>query len=220
MGPVIGTARWRRLRATASMLAVALALLAGAGCDYFKPADPEAPSPTSVIIPNYSQPENTLETLAKGIEDKGRTNGLSAYAGGLAEDFKAGFDAQTVNRMEQQGVVVPDEWNLSREEAFYSKFVTLSTVALNSEYSFRWIRDETQGEDVNEAELAILHKEYQVFAIRQNGETVYIANGFATLHFSKVSANRWAITRWEDRERNDADIGQGEVSMGQRRLEP
>ena len=99
----------------------------------FQTGRSEAPSPTSVIIPNYSQPENTLETMAKGIQDKGRTNGLSAYSGGLAENFQATFDAQTVNRMEQRGVVVPDEWNLAREEAFYSKFVTLSLVPLNSE---------------------------------------------------------------------------------------
>jgi len=203
----------------APALALALALVAGAGCDYFKPANPEAPSLTSVIIPNYSQPENTLETLAKGIEDKGRTNGLSAYSGGLAERFQAGFDAQTVNRMEQQGVVVPEDWNLGREESFYSKFVTLSTVPLNSEYNFQWVDDQTQGEDVHEAELAILQKEYRAFAILQGGESRYIARGFATLHFIKVSA-RWVITRWEDREKNDAQIEQGEVSMGQRRLEP
>ncbi len=212
--------RGRRLRCACALLVLAILLTAVAGCDYFKPADPEAPSPASVIIPNYNEPEKTLETLAKGIQDKGRTNGLSAYTGGLAETFTAEFDAQTVNRMEQRGVVVPEEWNLGREESFYSKFVTLSTVALNSEYSFRWIRDQTQGEDVNEAELAILHKEYQVFAIRQDGESEYIARGYATLHFSKVSANRWAITQWEDRELNGAKIDQGEVSMGQRRLEP
>ncbi len=220
MEPVSRSRGSRRWHMTGRSLALALALAGCGGCDYFKPADPEAPSASAVIIPNYSTPEKTLETLAKGIQDKGRTNGLAAYTGGLADGFEAVFDAQTVNRMEQQGVVVPDEWNLSREESFYSKFVTLSTVPLNSEYSFRWIRDQTQGEDVNEAELAILHKEYEVFAIQQGAETQYIARGFATLHFSKVSADRWAITKWDDREKNDARLEQGEVSMGQRRLEP
>lgn len=210
----------RGLRVMAPTLALATALAACAGCDYFKPAAPEAPSASAVIIPNYSLPEKTLETLAKGIQDKGRTNGLAAYIGGFADNFKAVFDAQTVNRMEQQGVVVPEDWNLSREESFYSKFVTLSTVPLNSEYSFRWIRDPTPGEDVNESQIAILHKEYQVFAIRQDAETQYIARGLVTLHFSKVSADRWAITRWEDREKSEAHPEQGEVSMGQRRLEP
>ena len=220
MEPVNRNHGLRRRSMTVPVLALAITMAMCAGCDYFKPADPEAPSASAVIIPNYSVPEKTLETLARGIQDKGRTNGLAAYTGGLADGFEAVFDPQTINRMEQSGVMVPEDWNLSREESFYSKFVTLSTVPLNSEYSFRWVRDQTQGEDVNEAELAILHKEYQVFAIQQGGESQYIARGFATLHFSKVSADRWAITKWDDREKNDAHPEQGEVSMGQRRLEP
>jgi len=199
--------------------AVLVITLAGTGCDYFKPADPEPPSQTAVIIPNYRTPGTLLETMAKGIQDKGRTNGLAAYSGGLAETFQATFDAQTISRMEQQTVEIPEEWDLTREEAFYSKFVTLS-IALSSEYSFRWLVDQTQGEDVIEAESAILHKEYQAFAIAQSGESQYIARGFVTLHFIRISADRWAITRWEDRELNGANIEQGEVSMGQRRLEP
>src|SRR5439155_3165329 len=123
---------WSRARRAGFGLVVAAGLAAGAaGCDYFRPGKPELSKVGSAIVPNYRQEDSTLAYLARGIEDKGRTNGLSVYIGGFADttndgrEFHAFFDAQTVNRMQQRGVTNLD-WDRGRDEQdFYPKLVIL-----------------------------------------------------------------------------------------------
>lgn len=201
-----------------------LALGILAGCDLFKPADPEPPS-GSVVIPVYTSPSRVLVTVAQALEDKARSNGQSAYVGSFADSaadgvgFHAFFDPLTVVRMAGQGVVAPDDWDLDDEDPFYSRFVTLGAVPASSQYLVQWAIDPTPGSDDSTADAATLHREYTVFAI-QGTDAVTIARGLVTLTFARVSTNRWAITRWQDREAPGANIGTGEVCFGQRRLEP
>ena len=203
----------------------AAVLLSGlGGCDYFRPGKPELSKVGSVIVPNYRQEDSTLAYLARGIEDKGRTNGLSVYIGGFADttndgrEFHAFFDAQTVTRMQQRGVTNFD-WDRGREEQdFYPKFVTLSTVPPEAEYLVTWTKDPQPGEDDYGSDTALLYREYWVYAIF-GGQTQTIAHGFARLYFIKVSS-KWVIVRWDDREADNADLAAGEICLGQRRVEP
>jgi hypothetical protein len=200
------------------------ALTALSGCGYFRPADPEPPSGT-IVLANYQEPDSVLATIVRAIADKGRSNGQAAYINGFADTtadprgYHAFFDPATVQRMEQQGVVVPPDWDRIQEDLFYSRFVRLPSVPANAEFIFRWLPDPTQGEDEFGTETATLHREYQGFAITGSDQQT-IAEGFVTLDFVKFSTTRWGIVRWQDREAVGANISAGEVSMGQRRLEP
>src|SRR5207244_7356735 len=87
------TRRWR----LGLLLACLWLATSGAACGLFRPARPEPPS-QSAYIPDYSTVEATLLTMKRGIEDKARSNGLSAYIGALADTntdhraFHAFFD--------------------------------------------------------------------------------------------------------------------------------
>ena len=93
------TRRWR----PGLLLACLWLATSGAACGLFRPAKPEPPS-GSALVPDYSTVEATLLTMKRGIEDKARSNGLSAYIGALADTnadhraFHAFFD-QNPNRL-------------------------------------------------------------------------------------------------------------------------
>jgi hypothetical protein len=195
-----------------------------AGCGYFKPAQPETPEPGSAIIPNYGQPDNTLETIAKAIADKGRSNGQSAYTGAFADtaldgrEFHAFFDAQTLNYLAQFGITPPADWTHKDEHDFYARFVTLTSVPQGSDYLFVWTKDPSPGGDDIQSDRATLYREYHAYAILQDNVTLTFARGFATLYLVRASS-KWLIVRWEDHQASDANLSAGEECMGQRRLE-
>lgn len=211
--------------ATLARLAALAGALLLAGCDLFKPATPEPPSGTG-IIPTYSSPSNTLQTIARAMEDKGRSNGQSVYTDAFADSasdglgFHAFLDAVTEARLRGLGYVIPPDWDRGLEETFYSKFVTRQQVPSNAIYIFQWTVDQTQGNDDSTATTATLHREYRVLAAVSETDVGTIARGFATLSFQKISASRWALTRWQDREAPNAVRENGEISMGERRIEP
>jgi hypothetical protein len=216
------------IRATLSAAGVVAALLLG-GCEWFRPDDPEAPQGGgAAIVPNYAEPDSVLETMARAIENKGRSNGQAAYIGAFADTtadvtrgFHAFFDPQTVNRMEQRGIVIPDDWDHDDEEAFYSRLVTLPSVPANSAFVLQWSEDVSQGEDEIAAETARLYRKYTITAITAEGaDLITVALGLATLDLVKLSTTRWAIVTWQDREWPGANLENGEISFGQRRLEP
>jgi hypothetical protein len=197
------------------------------GCEWFRPADPEPPAPGDSIVPDYSDPNSVLETIALAVANKGRANGQAAYAGAFADTavdargFHAFFDPQTVNRMEQRGVVVPADWDHDDEESFYSRLVTLPAVPANSTYLMKWEEDVSQDEDDIQPETARLYRRYTIEAISDEGaEVLTVSLGLVTLDLVKLSSTRWAIVSWRDREAHGANLEAGEVSMGQRRLEP
>jgi len=209
-------------RAASLIAAAALALLPG--CGWFKPAAPEHFENQKTVIANFSSPDNTLNTLDLALEDKGSTNGLSVYTSAFADTasdakaFHAFFDPQTLNRMAGLGVLIPTDWDLQHESAFYSKLVTV-IIPLSSHVDFFWKEDFTQGEDERRPEYAILHREYSLLAT-QSDSTRTLVRGLATIRIERMSPTRWAVVTWDDRELGDAHRDLGEISMGERRLEP
>ena len=203
--------------------AVLAALTVAPGCDYFKPATPETPQAGTSVVPNYNQPDSTLDTVARAIADKGRSNGQSAYAGAFADttvdarEFHAFFDTQTLARMAALGITPPLDWDHAHEANFYPRLVTLSSVPAGATYLFQWSKDET-AEDDYQADTATLYREYRAIAILQGGQTQIFARGFAALTLVHASS-KWVIVRWQDREAADANRDAGEESLGQRRLE-
>lgn len=67
----------------------------------------------------------------------------------------------------------------------------------------------------------IFHRYYRVIATEENDNTSTIAIGRVDLTFTKVSGDRWLITRWVDQV---SDIGRDpndpeQKTLGRRRLE-
>jgi hypothetical protein len=202
------------------LLASAWIASSGAACSLFRPATPEPPS-GSAIVPDYRTIDATLETMALGIEDKARTNGLTAYVGALADTnadqraFHAFFDPLTLSRYVG---TVPQDWNRALEEQkFYPSFVRLP-VAAAADYAMEWNTDLSAGNDDITDATALLHRHYRVIATVADGTPDTVASGFADLYLVKSSANRWALVRWDDRE-DPNPPGPDALSFGQRRLE-
>jgi hypothetical protein len=200
-------------------------LLAGAGCGWFQPAAPERATNQHTVLPNYTSADSTLVTIDRALEDKGTSNGLSAYAGAFADTaadsrgFHGFFDPLTLNRMQQLGVVIPPDWDLAHEISFYSKVVTVTIPLGSNRIDFFWTKDDTRGEDERKPDYAILHREYALFYTLSD-TTRTVARGLATLRLEKLSPSRWAIVTWDDREITAPRRELGEISLGERRLEP
>ncbi|HNX51789.1 MAG TPA: hypothetical protein PKL08_16600, partial [Thermoanaerobaculaceae bacterium] len=120
-------------------LGLTAALLAG--CGLFKPTSPEAGSGGTTLIADYSSPENCLEYMALGIENKDNA-GQAAYIGALADSaggdgvgFHAFFDAAVWNLYSG---IKPTDWDLDHEETqFYPGFIGLRT----ERYNMEWVAD-------------------------------------------------------------------------------
>ena len=68
----------RAERRTIALLCVAAGALA-VGCGLFEPADPEAPSgDTAIIVQDYSSPDSTLATIARGLHGKNAVGAISS----------------------------------------------------------------------------------------------------------------------------------------------
>lgn len=181
----------------AGLLLGALALLL-AGCGLFRPTSPEIGAGQSTLLASYADPESCLKYMAIGIERKDNV-GLTAYVGALADSagdgvgFHAFFDAAVWNAYTG---VKPDDWDLDHEETqFYPAFIALRTDTLDME----WSTDEQHPLDETiDSDHVILHRKYEVHAISAT-ETLLIAIGYADLYFTRISASRWALTRWQDR---------------------
>ena len=197
-----------------------LAALGVSGCDYFRPAEPEPPR-GETIRPDYTDPDATLLTMARGIADKGRTNGASVYAGALADSttpstpaFHQFFSPEDELRWEStSGRPAPSDWGVVLEQNFYSRFILLRGDA----YQMEWKEDEfTPLTDIR-TDVAFLHRQYLVTT--EAGDTITI--GLAHLEFYRSPLGHWLITRWEDVRdvvhANSADPEQ--KSLGLRRLE-
>lgn len=193
--------------------------LAGAGCDLFRPADPEPPL-AGAIIPDYSSLDQTLDMIALAIRDKARTNGSAVYIGAFAESTSATTPAyhqffwpSDIDNCASCGGVAPD-WGFALERDFYNKLVNLR----GDEYQLSWLPDDTHPPDVRETRAAIsMH--YEITTETGDGTvTGALARGFADLVLVKGVDGNWRITIWNDRIDPDADPGVEEVSLGRRRL--
>lgn len=193
--------------------------LAGAGCNLFRPADPEAPN-ADAILPDYSSPEATLDMLSRAIHDKARTNGSSVYIGAFAESTSSNTPAyhqffwpSDIDNCASCGGVAPD-WGLTLERDFYNRFVGLR----GDEYELIWALDEFHDDDERETRYEI-HRHYEVITETSDGTvTGALAKGFADLIMIKGLDGNWRITVWNDRVDPDADPGADEITLGRRRL--
>lgn len=193
--------------------------LAGAGCDLFRPADPEPPDERS-IIPDYATVEQTLDMIALAIRDKARSNGSAVYIGAFAESTTASTPAYhhffwptDVDECASCGGVAPD-WGLALERDFYNKLVNLR----GDEYQLSWVPDDTRPDDERETRAEI-HRHYEITTETSDGTvTGALARGFADLVMVKGVDGNWRIMIWNDRVDPDADPGAEEVSLGRRRL--
>ncbi|HEY3215712.1 MAG TPA: hypothetical protein VGK93_04405 [Candidatus Eisenbacteria bacterium] len=151
------------------------------------------PQPTT----DYSDPDRTLETMARAIADKGRTSGGQAYAGALAESTSAAtpgfhqfFWPEDQIRWESiSGRPAPADWNNALERNFYTRFVALR----GEGYQMTWSPGR-QSDDVSPT-LATLYRQYVVTT--QSGDSIAI--GQADLYFYKSASGNWLIRRWDDR---------------------
>lgn len=198
--------------------------LAMAGCDYFRPADPEAPSDQTAFLPNYSDPDSTLQTIALAIGDKGVTIGGVAYATAFAESVSASSTIAYHHFFWPEDVAVwqsitgrppPGDWGFALEQTFYTRFVRLRP----DEYRMTWVPDPPNPDDRG-ANEATLHRRYLVTTHAINGnQTSVQAVGFADLRLERFPDGNWRITRWNDRRDPDADPNDPEqVTLGRRRL--
>ena len=194
--------------------------LAGAGCDLFRPANPERPDERAILA-DYTDPDQTLDMIARAIQDKARTNGSSVYIGAFAESTSATTPAyhqffwpSDVDNCASCGGVAPN-WGRTLEGDFYNWFVSLR----GDEYQMTWVPDDTHPPDVRETRAEIsMH--YEITTQTSDGEvTGALAKGFADLVLVRGLDGNWRITIWNDRIDPNADPGAEEVSLGRRRLE-
>jgi hypothetical protein len=193
-----------RPRALPLLLALACGLLF-AGCDLFQPRTPEPPSQAGVRI-DYSEPDSTLATMARGIESKAGSNGRTAYLGGLADssvgdgpNFNAFFDpAAVVIWQNVSGRNPPAEWGPGLEGQLYGYLPTLSSIG----YSFFWLTDVEHPNDEDlSLNVKLLHRQYLLAAVAEEGGTPdTLAIGYADLTLTRsLVADKWVVWRWQDR---------------------
>jgi len=196
-------------------LALGTATLAS-GCNYFRPTRPELPT-GNLIVPRYTAPDTTLNTLLLAIQDKSATNGQSAYVGGFADldtdgaAYQAFFDPLTLARFPGQAT----DWDIGREEIFYGN---LSRQLPTAAFLMNWGEFRGAPFDDIQASTAILYRSYLLQATPDDGATyVPVARGNAEIHFALLNGN-WKIVQWRDSEDPDANFDLGELSFGQLRL--
>jgi len=210
-----------------NILALAASLVLVAGCDYFKPADPQIPSgPT--LVGDYSDPELTLQSIVQAVQAKGQSGAASVYSTAFADstlhrdipNFHQYFWSQDIARWVASGRPVPSDWNFRSESQFYDKG-TFSLIQLKpGSYQLTW-EPEPNNPDRIGSPTTLLHRHYNLFSLGTDQTvTDIVARGYADLTFQKASDGLWYITRWDDREDpvpyNETLTN---VTWGQRRLE-
>jgi hypothetical protein len=194
------------------------------GCDgLFRPAVPEAPSSVEPVRTNFSEPDSTLATLARGLESKGQNNGSQVYLEALADDpaagsvFRAYFDLTDSLLFAQSGGTVPS-WGKSNESFFFSQIV--QDVRPTDTFRMTWEPDlENPRDDFTDTE-ATIHRRYVLHADAEGGSSIIIAVGYADLLFYRSTEGKWLIVRWSDRRDPAADPDDvNQITLGARRLE-
>jgi len=192
--------------------------LTGGGCNLFEPAQPEPPT-GQAIIPDYSDPDRTLDMIAQAVRDKAGTNGSSVYMGAFADSTSPATPAYHhffwPTDVIDTGITPPADWTRVHEETFYSKLVNLR----GDQYQLIWEPDPASGSDDIGARTAVIHRHYRLISETDDGTpTGTMAFGFADLTLVKGTDANWRITLWSDRVDPTADVGLEEVSLGRRRL--
>jgi hypothetical protein len=185
--------------------ALVLAFCAGAvlsaGCGLFHPTDPEPPS-GGVVQTNYTDPDATLSTIGRAVNDKGATNGVTAYLDAFSSPSLDGIDFDAIHlpsvvQALQGTVTIPDPWTHALESSFYARLIAID----NTAYAMTWAVDlRFSGEDVDNADSAVRNRIYTI-----QSESATVAKGYAKLTFQRSSSGRWVITLWEERDLEAGD---------------
>ncbi len=216
------TVRTHRLAATLAALALAGGL--AGGCDYFKPATPEAPQSGEVVNIDLSSPDQTLETLRQAVEAKGLKSGDVAYRACFADStttttpaFHAFFWPEDANTWTSQGKLLPTDWTLRDEGPFYNVGPRALVNLRDEDYSMSW---DVEKPDEFGPGSATLHRHYLVVANGTAGVAEIIAKGYADLVLvQQSSTGNWVITQWQDRADPNVDPVLPQKTWGLRRLE-
>jgi len=192
----------RRRWFTATLIAFALGV-ALTGCrNPFLPA--QAPAPTlgggTSFTPDYGKPDGVLSTVSLAIGARGTGIGESAYLNAFADSATYGFgctftlDDSVVAAAKRAGAVVPDQWRLAYETAFYRYLSGVSSVS--GEYEMTFV-EEAPAEDSGDRTL--LHQTY-VLTAGSGDNQVQVATGKADIEMRQVTSPtaRWVITAWSD----------------------
>lgn len=197
-------------------LALAVLCVTGAGCDLFKPAEPEQPA-GETILGNYTTIDSTLDTMALAVRAKAQLDGENAYLRGLADAtldgrvFIAEFDPATVSRYLQTGTDVPNPWRIEHEGTFYRRFAGSDGT---DAHDMEW-RPGDQSDPTAAPDSAIVFRKYVVTGRSSSNIAYTIAVGQAEMHFIRNSRG-WIMVRWIDRE--DPAPPANAVSYGMLRL--
>src|SRR5262249_20746363 len=163
-------------------------------CAFFKPTEPEPPTNKNPIIPDYSSPTMTLETLAKGVADKSQSNGQTVYLDGFADS--TGADGAPDGRAFHGFFDLRDlqarptwdrnrDWNKPLEPVMYSALVRL----FSNPYEMTWGPYERSGNESSpNGNDSLLHRKYTIMQVVKSGNTVTrspVAIGAADLYFVK-----------------------------------
>jgi hypothetical protein len=201
---------------------VALALLAGACANPFKPADPEDPSLSGdPVVEDFRTPEALLETIVQAVQNRG-PNGAGAYLRAFAESTLAGdrayrafYDgAVKLNWQSATQRNAPEPWDVVLERNVHTQ---LSSVRPTFQYLWRWDPDpdSPSDDDPAAADTVQYHRKYTLFAAPTDGSPEIIAIGFVDLSLQKKEG-RWSITRWHDRV--DPNVGVNPAATDQRTM--
>lgn len=213
-----------------ALLALVWCTLTGgvfSGCrGLFTPAIPEPPKGDPVIL-NYRSPTLTLLTMAEGMRAK--TDGRAAWLGAFAdssrpEDGPAYHqffdDRDVVNfRRASGGLEPPADWRLDLEEEFFLDFLNLRP---SDDYRAAFEPVEQVPDPATFEDVVTLYRHYQVDAIGLDETARTIAIGYAYLTLTRVSTDRWLITRWQDGidpQIGDLPSDSDLQTLGRRRLE-
>lgn len=226
LSPPASGHRLRRL----ALLAIGWCVMTGgvfSGCrGLFTPAIPEPPSGKPIVL-DYRSPEATLNTMKLGIAAKGQ--GASAWLGAFPDSTRPEegpayhqiFDSGDLSFFEGAcQCEAPSDWRASQEQNFYLAFLD---VRPGDEYAARFDSVDANPDPPPTDTQAIVHRYYTVLATAPDGNSrLVIAIGFADLTFTKVSGDRWLITRWDDHV--DPAVGVNpidpyQLTLGRRRLE-
>lgn len=189
----------RALRIPAGRAASALLIAAlAAGCDLFKPAEPEPPD-GDVILGNYTTVDSTLDTMARAVRAKGQLDGQNAYLRGLADPaldvgrtFVAEFDAATLSGFQGS---VPNPWGRNEESSFYSNFAGDDGLLA---HDMEW-GDGDRSDPVPTDSTATVIRSYRVLRLNATNSITTLATGYADMDFVRTPRG-WVMVRWVDRE--------------------
>jgi len=217
----------RSMRMRSMLVLLVLLAAAATGCKFFRPDTPPPPGDPPPPF-DYSQPEQTLETLRLAIEDK-RSLSAGNYIGVFADStleqipgYHQFFYPEDAVLWAQSGRNVPEDWNVRLERRFFDVGPTsLINVNPNAIYEVTFSKD-LENPDREGIDVTVLHRQYQVLALDPTSGAIIevIAYGFADLTFHQAPSGDWRITRWDDR--RDLVVnpyGLPQVTWGQRRLE-